>query len=93
MALDIPANVDPKLQELVQQVAVLTFEVLGAEGLARVDTFVTAQGQVLVNEINTMPGFTEFSMYPALWQASGMSYAELIDELLRLALSRPVGLR
>lgn len=93
VALDIPATVDEELQARVQEVARRTFEVMGSEGLSRVDTFVTADGQVLVNEINTMPGFTQYSMYPALWQASGMSYAELIDELLQLALARPVGLR
>jgi D-alanine-D-alanine ligase len=63
------------------------------EGLARVDVFVTADGEVVVNEINTMPGFTPFSMYPRMWQQSGLSYPELLDELLRLALERPTGLR
>ena len=93
VALDIPATVDDALQAAAQALAVRTFEAMGAEGLARVDMFATADGQVLVNEINTMPGFTQYSMYPALWQASGMSYAELIDELLALALARPLGLR
>lgn len=93
VALDIPATVDDQLQAAAQALAVRTFEAMDAEGLARVDMFVTPDGQVLVNEINTMPGFTQYSMYPSLWQASGMSYAELIDELLGLALSRPLGLR
>ena len=70
-----------------------TFEAVGCEGLARVDVFVTPDGEVVVNEINTMPGFTPYSMYPRLWEASGVGYAELVDELLRLALARPTGLR
>ena len=70
-----------------------TFEAVGCEGLARVDVFVTPTGEVVVNEINTMPGFTPFSMYPRMWQASGVTYPELVDELIRLALERPTGLR
>lgn len=53
------------------------------------DTFVLPDGQVLINEINTMPGFTKFSMYPNMWRASGIDYPELIDQLIALALSRP----
>ena len=79
--------------EAVQDVAVRTFEAVGCEGLARVDVFVTPDGEVVVNEINTMPGFTPYSMYPRMWEASGVGYAELVDELLRLALARPTGLR
>lgn len=93
VSLDIPADVDDELQRRVQELAVATFEALGAEGLGRVDTFVLPDGHVLVNEINTMPGFTELSMFPALWAATGMTYPELIDDLLRLALERPLGLR
>ena len=70
-----------------------TFEAVGCEGLARVDVFVTPDGEVVVNEINTMPGFTPFSMYPRMWEASGLAYPDLVDELLRLALARPTGLR
>jgi D-alanine-D-alanine ligase len=72
---------------------VRTFEAVGAEGLSRVDVFVTPDEQVIVNEINTMPGFTPFSMYPRMWEASGMSYPELVDELIQLALERRTGLR
>ena len=53
----------------------------------------TPDGEVVVNEINTMPGFTPFSMYPRMWEASGVGYPELVDELIRLALERPTGLR
>ena len=63
------------------------------EGLARVDFFLTETGDVLVNEVNTMPGFTPHSMYPRMWAASGLSYPELIDELIALALERRTGLR
>ena len=77
----------------IREVAVRTFEAVGCEGLARVDVFVTPDGDVVVNEINTMPGFMPFSMYPRMWQATGLSYPDLIDELLQLALHRPTGLR
>ena len=65
----------------------------GCEGLARVDFFLTETGDVLVNEVNTMPGFTPHSMYPRMWAATGLSYPELIDELIALALERRTGLR
>jgi D-alanine-D-alanine ligase len=66
---------------------------VGAEGLARVDLFLTADGELVVNEINTMPGFTPLSMFPRLWAATGVGYPALVDRLLRLALARPTGLR
>ena len=69
------------------------FEAFGCEGMTRVDFFLTEAGEVFVNEHNTTPGFTQFSMYPLLWQATGLPYAQLIDELIALALERPVGLR
>ena len=72
----------------MQRCAVTTFEAVGASGLGRVDFFLTAQGQVYVNEINTMPGFTSISMYPKLWEASGVSYAALLDRLVAIALRR-----
>jgi D-alanine-D-alanine ligase len=91
--LDIPADVPPAVSERVRDLAVQAFEAVGAEGIARVDTFVTADGHVVLNEINTMPGFTPISMYPKLWEASGLAYPDLIDELIQLALERPTGLR
>jgi D-alanine-D-alanine ligase len=81
------------VEQEVRRLAARTFEAIGCEGLARVDTFVTEDGRVLVNEINTMPGFTPFSMYPRMWEASGVTYPELVDELLQLALARTTGLR
>ena len=93
VTLDVPASVGPDLEERIRDAARRTFTAVSAEGLGRVDVFVTPGGEVVVNEINTMPGFTRLSMFPMLWQASGMTYQELIDDLIRQALRRPVGLR
>jgi D-alanine-D-alanine ligase len=73
--------------------AVRAFEALSCEGLARVDFFVMPDGALVINELNTMPGFTPTSMYPQLWAATGMSYPELVDRLVQLALRRDTGLR
>lgn len=86
--LQIPAELDPQLQSKIQALAARTFQVLGAEGLARVDCFLTPENEVYVNEINTLPGFTRISMYPKLWEASGIGYQELLDRLVQLALQR-----
>jgi len=91
--LSCPADLPADVIERVRDTAVRTFEAVGAEGLSRVDVFVRPDGDVVVNEINTMPGFTPFSMYPRMWQESGLGYAELLDELLTIALERPLGLR
>jgi D-alanine-D-alanine ligase len=93
VALDVPALVDPAIAAEVQALAVRTFEAIGCEGLARVDVFVTRDQRVVVNEINTMPGFTPHSMFPRMWAASGLEYPALVDRLLQLGLNRPVGLR
>ena len=73
--------------------ALRAFAALDCEGLARVDFFVTADGAVTVNEVNTMPGFTPSSMYPRMWAASGVDYPSLVDRLLQAALARSTGLR
>nr|WP_076387840.1 D-alanine--D-alanine ligase family protein [Vaginimicrobium propionicum] len=88
--LNIPADLPPEISAKVRDLARRSFEALDCEGLARVDLFVTAQGDVLVNEVNTMPGFTKLSMFPSLWQASGISYRELLTDLIEQALARPV---
>jgi D-alanine-D-alanine ligase len=93
VALDVPANVDAELAGKVKQLAVRAFEAIGCEGLARVDVFVTHDALVVINEINTMPGFTAHSMFPRMWAATGVPYPELIDHLITLALRRPLGLR
>lgn len=93
VGLNIPAPISAELSTKVQRLAIWAFEVMGCEGLARIDFFVDpATEQVTVNEINTMPGFTPFSMYPKLWEASGISYQQLLTELLELALERGTGL-
>ena len=91
--LDCPADVPAELSDRIRAMAVEAFTAAGCEGLARVDFFLTAEGEVLVNEINTMPGFTPHSMYPRMWAATGLAYPELIDELIALALERRSGLR
>ncbi|GAA1889659.1 D-alanine--D-alanine ligase family protein [Lapillicoccus jejuensis] len=91
--LRCPADLPAEQADEVRRLAAASFEALGCEGLARVDCFVADDGRVLVNEINTMPGFTPFSMYPRMWAASGLDYPSLIDELLTLALERRTGLR
>ncbi len=93
VSLDVPAHVEPDLAEQVKDLARRTFEAIGCEGLARVDVFVTHDLGVVVNEINTMPGFTQHSMFPRMWAASGIDYPALLDHLIRLAVARPVGLR
>ena len=93
MRITAPADVAPAVREEVRRVAAVAFEAAGCEGLSRVDCFVTEDGSVVLNEINTMPGFTPLSMYPQAWAASGLTYPELIDELVQLALGRPLGLR
>ncbi|PWD49401.1 D-alanine--D-alanine ligase A [Serinibacter arcticus] len=90
--LDVPASVPAEVADAARVMAAEAFEALGCEGLARVDLFYTGTGLV-VNEVNTMPGFTPFSMFPSLWQHEGLAYPELITELIELALERPVGLR
>lgn len=84
--LKIPAELDAATLERARAISIAAFRVLEARGMARVDMFLTADGEIYVNEINTIPGFTRISMYPKLWQASGLSYTELIDRLIQLAL-------
>jgi D-alanine-D-alanine ligase len=86
--LMIPAKLPKALLRKAQALAVRTFKTLGLEGMARVDFFMKKNGTFVVNEVNTIPGFTKISMYPKLWAASGLSYPKLIDRLVRLALER-----
>ncbi len=88
LKLEIPASLTASQAHQVQELAICAFEVLSCAGMARVDFFLRNDGKLLVNEINTIPGFTNSSMYPKLWQASGISYVELIDRLIQLALER-----
>jgi D-alanine-D-alanine ligase len=86
--LEIPAQLSQEKIKEVQEIAIKTYRSLCCEGLARVDFFLKENGEVLVNEINTLPGFTRISMYPKLWEASGIPYSQLIDRLIQLALER-----
>ena len=85
--LIIPADVSPERSERIRELAIKTFQVLGCGGLARVDFFLKGE-EILVNEVNTLPGFTSISMYPKLWEASGVSQSELMDILIAHALAR-----
>lgn len=89
----IPAELPDEVAAAVRDLAARAFVALDVEGLARIDFFVTPDRQVVLNEVETMPGFTATSMFPLLWQASGVSYPELVDRLVQLALGRGTGLR
>ncbi|YCI71094.1 D-alanine--D-alanine ligase [Arthrobacter sp. R1-13] len=91
--LSCPADIPEEAIARVRELAAAAFDAVGAEGLSRVDFFYTPDGDIIINEINTMPGFTPKSMYPQMWAASGLSYPALIDELIYLALHRKTGLR
>ncbi len=88
-----PADVPDEISDEVRRLAAEAFVALGCEGLARVDCFYTNDGRVLINEINTMPGFTPHSMYPRMWAETGLSYHDLVGELIWLAQHRRTGLR
>lgn len=87
-ALVIPADLPGKLIAKIQEIAIKTFKTLYCEGLTRVDFFLTDEGEILINEVNTIPGFTKISMYPKLWGATGISYTKLIDHLIEYAIER-----
>lgn len=85
---EIPAKLDEKTIKSIQKLAIQTFKTLCCNGMARVDFFLTPEGRVFINESNTIPGFTCISMYPKMWEASGVSYAELIEKLITLAIEK-----
>lgn len=87
-ALEAPAKLSAEMVAKVQRIAIKAFKVLCCEGLSRVDLFLKEDGELLINEINTIPGFTKISMYPKLWEISGIGYSELIDKLVELAIER-----
>lgn len=86
--LEAPANLSKELTKEVQDVSIKAFQALQCEGLARVDFFLTDDEKLYVNEINTLPGFTQISMYPKLWEVSGVAYSDLITRLIELAIER-----
>jgi D-alanine-D-alanine ligase len=80
--IELPAPIDSKVSDEIRQKAIVAFKALDCRGLARVDFFVTANNEVIINELNTMPGFTPTSVFPKMWAATGLSYTQIITELL-----------
>jgi D-alanine-D-alanine ligase len=89
----VPAPLTEEQTAEVRRLAVAAFDAASCEGLVRADFFLTEDGEFVINEINTMPGFTPISMYPRMWQETGVGYSELVDRLIQAALRRPTGLR
>jgi D-alanine-D-alanine ligase len=87
-AIKVPADLPPAVTDKVRKLSIEAFRALGCEGLARVDFFLREDGKLMVNEVNTLPGFTNISMYPKVMEALGISYRELVDRLIRHALAR-----
>lgn len=85
---EIPAKLPEFIVKEIQTLAISAYKILCCEGMARVDMFLTGENKIILNEINTIPGFTSISMYPKMWEASGLSYSDLIDRLIQLALER-----
>lgn len=86
--MQIPATLSEETTEKIREYAVRAFQAIDGSGLSRCDFFVTSNSEIFINEVNTMPGFTQFSMYPSLWKQTGLSYGDLIEELIQLALRR-----
>ncbi|MDF7680315.1 D-alanine--D-alanine ligase [Enterobacteriaceae bacterium ESL0689] len=84
----VPAVIDAEINDKIRHTAIRAYQTLGCCGMARVDVFLTASNDIIINEINTLPGFTNISMYPKLWQASGLDHTSLISRLIDLALER-----
>ena len=91
--LDVPADLPAGTADRVRALALAAFQALGCEGLARVDFFLMPDGELVINEVNTMPGFTPTSVFPRVWAESGVGYEELVERLVQLALARDTGLR
>ncbi|GGY13552.1 D-alanine--D-alanine ligase [Paludibacterium paludis] len=86
--IQVPAELPETVHQHIRDIAIRAFTALECHGMARVDVFLTPEGEVIINELNTLPGFTNISMYPKLWEASGLSYRDLISRLLELAIER-----
>jgi D-alanine-D-alanine ligase len=91
--MTIPAPIPAEHQQEIRRMAALAFEAVSAEGLARVDFFYTPDGQILINEINTIPGLSPASYFQKLWEASGLKFPQIIDRLLETARKKRPGLR
>ncbi|KAF1299512.1 D-alanine--D-alanine ligase A [Enterococcus sp. JM4C] len=88
ITMQIPAEIPADVQEKAQKYAKIAYKMLGGSGLSRCDFFLTNKNELFLNELNTMPGFTQFSMYPVLWENTGLKYSDLIEELIQLGLNR-----
>jgi D-alanine-D-alanine ligase len=86
--IDVPANLDKKIAEKIRDVSIRAYQALQCEDFSRVDLFLTAEGNIYINEINTIPGFTNSSMYPMMWKERGIGFTDLISKLLDLAEER-----
>ena len=86
--LHIPADIPAHIAERIREMALAAYRAIDCAGLARVDFFLTPDGRPILNEVNTIPGFTPMSMYPKLWEQAGLSYRELITRLIQLAFER-----
>lgn len=86
--MQIPALVPEDVNLRLRDYAVRAFQALDGSGLSRCDFFLTSNDELFINEVNTMPGFTQFSMYPTLWKNTGLNYGDLVEELIQLALRR-----
>ncbi|WP_425391186.1 D-alanine--D-alanine ligase family protein [Ekhidna sp.] len=84
----IPADINSKYLPVLKETAIKAYQTLCCEGMSRVDMFLTESGEIYVNEVNTIPGFTSISMYPKLWEEAGVSYGDLLDQLILLAIER-----
>ena len=82
----IPAELDEETIDRIRELAIRAFKAVDGRGFARVDFFLTEDKEILLNEINTIPGFTRYSMYAKMWEATGLKYSDLIDDLIKLAL-------
>lgn len=91
--LQVPAHLPSAVQDRIRELALSSFHAIGCAGLARVDFFLQGDGAILINEVNTMPGFTPISMFPRMWEASGVAYPDLVRTLVECAISAGTGLR
>ncbi|WP_034551343.1 D-alanine--D-alanine ligase [Carnobacterium funditum] len=88
VTLQIPARVSEEVEKQLRSYSIRAFQAIDGSGLSRCDFFVTGNDEIFINELNTMPGFTQFSMYPLLWRHTGLNYGDLVEELIQLALKR-----
>ena len=88
VTLEIPAQISDEVSAKVREYSAKAFRAIDGSGLTRCDFFLTETNDIYINEVNTLPGFTQFSMYPLLWEKTGISYKDLVEELIQLALKR-----